>query len=47
MTYSREVLLKKFNDMIARKEPIIGGGAGNRSFRKMRRSWRYRSDCYL
>ena len=28
MTYSREVLLKKFNDMIARKEPIIGGGAG-------------------
>lgn len=28
MTYSREALLKKFNDMIARKEPIIGGGAG-------------------
>ena len=28
MTYSREVLLKKFNDMLARKEPIIGGGAG-------------------
>lgn len=28
MTYSREVLLKKFNDMIARKEPIIGGGTG-------------------
>lgn len=28
MTHSREVLLKKFNEMIARHEPIIGGGAG-------------------
>ncbi|MBG6037567.1 phosphoenolpyruvate hydrolase family protein [Proteus cibarius] len=28
MTHSRETLLKKFNEMIARHEPIIGGGAG-------------------
>lgn len=28
MTHSREALLKKFNAMIARHEPIIGGGAG-------------------
>ena len=28
MTHSREALLKKFNEMIARHEPIIGGGAG-------------------
>lgn len=28
MTHSREILLKKFNEMIARHEPIIGGGAG-------------------
>ncbi len=28
MTHSREMLLKKFNEMIARHEPIIGGGAG-------------------
>ncbi|MEQ4922805.1 phosphoenolpyruvate hydrolase family protein [Proteus hauseri] len=28
MTHSREVLLEKFNEMIARHEPIIGGGAG-------------------
>lgn len=28
MTHSREKLLKKFNEMIARHEPIIGGGAG-------------------
>lgn len=28
MAITREVLLKKFNDMIARGEPIIGGGAG-------------------
>lgn len=28
MTHSREALLKKFSDMIARHEPIIGGGAG-------------------
>lgn len=28
MPLSRDALLKKFNDMIARGEPIIGGGAG-------------------
>ncbi|MCK9780996.1 MULTISPECIES: phosphoenolpyruvate hydrolase family protein [Enterobacterales] len=28
MTHSRETLLKKFNEMIERHEPIIGGGAG-------------------
>ncbi|SQI43174.1 TIM-barrel signal transduction protein [Leminorella richardii] len=28
MSITREALLKKFHDMIARKEPIIGGGAG-------------------
>lgn len=28
MPLSRDVLLKKFNDMISRGEPIIGGGAG-------------------
>ncbi|GKX56424.1 hypothetical protein SOASR030_25360 [Leminorella grimontii] len=28
MSTTREALLKKFHDMIARKEPIIGGGAG-------------------
>lgn len=28
MTHSRETLLKKFNEMIAHHEPIIGGGAG-------------------
>lgn len=28
MTHSRETLLKKFNEMIARHELIIGGGAG-------------------
>lgn len=28
MPLSRDALLKKFNDMISRSEPIIGGGAG-------------------
>lgn len=28
MSTTREALLKKFHDMIVRKEPIIGGGAG-------------------
>ena len=28
MPLSRDALLKKFNDMIARGEPIVGGGAG-------------------
>ena len=28
MPLSRDALLKKFNDMISRGEPIIGGGAG-------------------
>lgn len=28
MSFTREALLKKFREMIARKEPVIGGGAG-------------------
>ena len=33
MKHNRADLLKKFRDMIARGEPIIGGGAGTGRYR--------------